>query len=57
MASECPGEINSRASRKDDPRALLFVFRRFVARLGSSVRVRSPIASGSAFANELLLRF
>jgi hypothetical protein len=40
-----------------DARALLFAFRRFVTRPGSSVRVRSPIGSGSAFADELLLRF
>jgi len=40
-----------------DARALLFAFRRFVTRPGSSVRVRSPIGSGSAFADELLLGF
>jgi hypothetical protein len=38
-------------------RALLFVFRRFVTKPGSSVRARSPIGSGSAFPDELLLRF
>jgi hypothetical protein len=40
-----------------DARALLFAFRRLVTGPGSSVRVRSPIGSGSAFADELLLRF
>jgi hypothetical protein len=40
-----------------DARALLFAFRRFATKPGSSVRVRSPIGSRSAFAYELLLRF
>jgi hypothetical protein len=52
-----PGRKFGRQPDRIDPRALLFAFRRLVIGPGSSVRGRSPVSAGSAFADELLLCF